>query len=158
MVNQILIEEFGKRISQLRTERGLSQEELSFQTGFHRTYIHRKFGGNQQSGIVPSPRHPYVFLFSAERGEEFGYRDGWVSDSEYAYSGEGQYGDQRFVRGNRAVRDHVADGKELHLFERHSTGTYKYVGQFVVMSHKFVPAKDAQENSRQLIKFSLRKG
>lgn len=39
MLNQILLEEFGKRIRQLRTERNLSQEELSFQTGFHRTYI-----------------------------------------------------------------------------------------------------------------------
>lgn len=39
MLNQILIEEFGKRIRQLRTERKLSQEELSFLTGFHRTYI-----------------------------------------------------------------------------------------------------------------------
>ena len=39
MANQILLEEFGKRIRQLRTERDLSQEELSFQTGFHRTYI-----------------------------------------------------------------------------------------------------------------------
>ena len=39
MVNQVLLEEFGKRIRQLRTERNLSQEELSFQTGFHRTYI-----------------------------------------------------------------------------------------------------------------------
>ena len=39
MLDQILIEEFGKRIRQLRTERNLSQEELSFQTGFHRTYI-----------------------------------------------------------------------------------------------------------------------
>lgn len=39
MLNQILIEEFGKRIRQLRTDRSLSQEELSFQTGFHRTYI-----------------------------------------------------------------------------------------------------------------------
>ena len=39
MLNQILIEEFGKRIRQLRTDRNLSQEELSFQTGFHRTYI-----------------------------------------------------------------------------------------------------------------------
>ena len=39
MLNQPLIEEFGKRIRQLRTERGLSQEELSFLTGFHRTYI-----------------------------------------------------------------------------------------------------------------------
>lgn len=39
MLNQILIEEFGKRIRQLRTDRNLSQEELSFLTGFHRTYI-----------------------------------------------------------------------------------------------------------------------
>lgn len=39
MLDQLLIEEFGKRIRQLRTERKLSQEELSFRTGFHRTYI-----------------------------------------------------------------------------------------------------------------------
>jgi transcriptional regulator with XRE-family HTH domain len=39
VLNQTLIQEFGKRIRQLRTERNLSQEELSFLTGFHRTYI-----------------------------------------------------------------------------------------------------------------------
>jgi transcriptional regulator with XRE-family HTH domain len=39
MTDQALLKEFGKRIRQLRTERNLSQEELSFQTGFHRTYI-----------------------------------------------------------------------------------------------------------------------
>ena len=39
MANQELIEAFGKRIRQLRTDRGISQEELSFLTGFHRTYI-----------------------------------------------------------------------------------------------------------------------
>jgi transcriptional regulator with XRE-family HTH domain len=39
MKDQPLIEQFGRRIRQLRTERNLSQEELSFQTGFHRTYI-----------------------------------------------------------------------------------------------------------------------
>lgn len=39
MLDQILIEEFGKRIRQLRTARNLSQEELAELTGFHRTYI-----------------------------------------------------------------------------------------------------------------------
>ena len=39
MPDKELLREFGKRIRQLRTERNLSQEELAFQTGFHRTYI-----------------------------------------------------------------------------------------------------------------------
>lgn len=39
MLNQALIKEFGLRIRQLRVEKGISQEKLSFSTGFHRTYI-----------------------------------------------------------------------------------------------------------------------
>ena len=30
---------FGRRIKELRGVRGLSQEELAFQTGIHRTYL-----------------------------------------------------------------------------------------------------------------------
>ena len=39
MADKQLLEAFGRRIRQLRTERNLSQEELAFQTAFHRTYI-----------------------------------------------------------------------------------------------------------------------
>jgi transcriptional regulator with XRE-family HTH domain len=39
MVNEFLIKEFGNRIRQLRLEKNISQEKLSFLTGFHRTYI-----------------------------------------------------------------------------------------------------------------------
>ena len=39
MPDQPLIDAFGKRIRRLRTDRGLSQEQLAELTGFHRTYI-----------------------------------------------------------------------------------------------------------------------
>lgn len=39
MLNESIIKEFGLRIKQLRQEKNLSQEKLSFETGFHRTYI-----------------------------------------------------------------------------------------------------------------------
>jgi transcriptional regulator with XRE-family HTH domain len=34
-----LLQQFGQRIRQLRTARGLTQEKLAELTGFHRTYI-----------------------------------------------------------------------------------------------------------------------
>jgi transcriptional regulator with XRE-family HTH domain len=39
MINEFLLNEFGDRIKQLRLQKNLSQEKLSFLTGFHRTYI-----------------------------------------------------------------------------------------------------------------------
>lgn len=39
MINKNLIIQFGLRIRELREKKGISQEELSFSTGFHRTYI-----------------------------------------------------------------------------------------------------------------------
>ena len=39
MADKALLNAFGKRIRDLRTARGLSQEKLAELTGFHRTYI-----------------------------------------------------------------------------------------------------------------------
>ena len=39
MINRFLLNEFGERIKQLRLQKNISQEKLSFLSGFHRTYI-----------------------------------------------------------------------------------------------------------------------
>jgi transcriptional regulator with XRE-family HTH domain len=39
MNKKIILISFGERVRELRKEKGLSQEELSFKTGLHRTYI-----------------------------------------------------------------------------------------------------------------------
>ena len=39
MINEFLLQEFGNKIKKLRLDKNISQEKLSFLTGFHRTYI-----------------------------------------------------------------------------------------------------------------------
>jgi len=96
-----------------------------------RQSIHDVYGGQQQGGISTPVGAPFVFLFTGDSGEEHGYRDGWSEDGSFAYCGEGQTGDQKFIRGNRAIRDHVEDGKDLLLFEALGTGgTYRFLGAF----------------------------
>lgn len=112
--------------------------EIPFEIG--RTYgrqrdIHAHFHGQQQGGISTPVDHPFVILFTGETGEQFGYRDDWTNEGVFLYTGEGQVGDMEFVRGNRAIRDHIVDGKDLLLFEALGKGKgVRYRGQFACMS------------------------
>lgn len=54
--------------------------------------------------------------------------DGWRDDRLFHHTGEGQVGDQLMAQGNRAVRDHQEEGRELHVFEV-SGGEATYVGE-----------------------------
>jgi hypothetical protein len=77
-----------------------------------RKELHDHFGGGREGGISPSARTPNIFLFTDPPvGRLHGYFDGWGQDGYFHYSGEGQRGDQRMIRGNRAVRDHHIDGR-----------------------------------------------
>lgn len=123
---------------------------------YHRqTDLHDQFGGNRQSGISVCSRHPIIFLFSSPSGKESGYKDGLYSSNTYIYSGEGAIGDMEFTRGNKAILNHQADGKELHLFKKERSGLYEYLGQFEYAYHKIIESEDIKDEKRKLIQFTL---
>jgi 5-methylcytosine-specific restriction enzyme A len=94
-------------------------------------------------------------LFMGESGEQHGYTDGWSADGLFLYTGEGQQGDMTFVRGNAAIRDHLANGKDLHLFAQVRTGSVRYMGQMVCTGYHVQPGPDTTGHPRQMIVFEL---
>jgi hypothetical protein len=122
-----------------------------------RTELHERYGGRRQGGISPSKQSPNVFVFTdAARGVLHGYvYDGWRRDGFYHYTGEGQRGDQRMAQGNRAIRDHQAEGRTLHVFDS-SAGVANYMGEFQYVDHYLGDAPETGEGPiRSVIVFRL---
>lgn len=118
--------------------------------------IHVPFKGQEQGGISTPAGFPFVFLFTGETGEQYGYKDDWTPDGVFLYTGEGQIGDMDFVRGNKAIRDHVADGKDLLLFEALGKGRgIRYKGSFACASWEMRVGSDKEGKSRKVIVFHL---
>ena len=123
---------------------------------YRRRDLHHQYGGQQQGGISTPAKHPLIFLFTGETGEQFGYRDGWESSNTFHYTGEGQIGNMAFVRGNAAIRDHTSTGKDLHLFEVVAKGLVRYIDQMVCMNTELVPdVPDRNGGPRTAIVFHL---
>lgn len=91
-------------------------------------------GGSWQNGIAPVRSTPDILVFTDPvSGAAHGYDrfEGLREDGTYAYTGEGQRGDQQFVRGNRVLRDSAEDGRVVRLFR--TTGrNATYVGPFTL--------------------------
>ncbi|HEX8188999.1 MAG TPA: HNH endonuclease [Pyrinomonadaceae bacterium] len=131
----------------------------NFEVGrvYHRRNdIHARFGGQRQGGISTPAGVPYVFLFTGESGEQYGYKDGWNEDGVYLYTGEGQIGDMQWVRGNRAIRAHLAAGKDLLMFENLGKGKgVRFLGCFACASWETRTGPDLNGNDREVIVFHL---
>jgi 5-methylcytosine-specific restriction protein A len=125
------------------------------QTYSRRKDIHVPFGGQRQGGISTPSEQPFIFLFTGEAGESYGYTDGWNGDL-YDYVGEGQAGDMEFIRGNRAIRDHREDGKDLLLFQAmgHSQPV-RYLGCYACASWEYGRGPDKDGTDRRIIIFHL---
>lgn len=133
-----------------------------------RALIAAGYGGATFGGIEPSVKSGCVFVFTDPQvGEGHGYSyDGWSPDEEGAffYTGAGQEGNQELNnRGNKALLEHAAAGRDVHVFE--VAGTQKvggklqrYLGAFDVdqsAPYRWEPATDRTGAMRQVLVFRL---
>ena len=122
---------------------------------YKRSEIHDIWGGQRQGGISTPKDRPVIFLFSADRGSEFGYKDGWHEDGFFHYSGEGQEGDMQEIRGNAAIINHARNGKQLLVFQTIGDGSRKFIGPMDYVDHYYHEAKDMNGNTSKAITFRL---
>jgi 5-methylcytosine-specific restriction protein A len=122
---------------------------------YRRRDLHATYGGQQQGGISTPAKHSIIFLITGESGTSYGYSDGWTEDGIFRYTGEGQSGDMTFTGGNRAVRDHVENGKDLFLFEDMKKGQLRFINQMVCTGYEEVEGPDREKKKRNAIVFEL---
>ncbi|HUA12809.1 MAG TPA: HNH endonuclease signature motif containing protein [Solirubrobacteraceae bacterium] len=123
---------------------------------YRRRDLHDEYGGQRQGGIVTPADEPFILLVTGEAGRDYGYEDSELSDGTFIYFGEGQVGDMEFKRGNRAVRDHARDGRDLYLFEKVPTAHLRYRGQYFCAGYETVKhVPDADGGRRNAIAFRL---
>lgn len=134
--------------------------KLPFQVGAlynRQAQIHALLGGQQQGGISTPKDNPVIIAFTGEAGISHGYRDFWDDNEIFHYYGEGQTGDMRYTGGNRAIDQHVSDGKRLILFQMMGKGRpYRYLGEFVSLASYIQPnTPDTKGDLRDAIVFRL---
>jgi hypothetical protein len=125
---------------------------------YRRTEVHKQFGGQRQGGISTPAKAPFVMLITGDSGKQHGYADEWTDDGVFLYTGEGQHGDMKFIKGNRAILDHANNGKALHVFEQDKKDKrfLRYLGEMEYVGHEYREALDTGGKERKAIVFQLR--
>jgi 5-methylcytosine-specific restriction protein A len=145
---------FGSRVNANQPDHGFSVGAV-----YSRVIdIHKRLGGQWQSGISTPKDSPYVILFTSRQGRQHGYFDHYGDDGKFYYYGHGQVGDMQMEGGNRAVRDHQKNGKALLVFLSLGKGEgQRFVGEFVYEDHYVQPnVPDRNGDLRNAIVFRLK--
>lgn len=124
---------------------------------YRRKDIHELYGGNRQSGICPSAKMPYIFIFTGASGQQHGYKDEWLNEDVFSYTGEGQIGDMQFTKGNLALRDHLITSKRVFLFEYVAKGTVTFFSELSFLDCDYFETHDTAGNVRIGIKFFFKR-
>jgi hypothetical protein len=119
-----------------------------------------RYGGKRRGGIAPSQGSPNVLVFTDPAvGQAHGCYDGWGQDGCFHYTGEGQRGDQKLVRGNLAILRHHDQERAFRLF-RGAGGEVTYLGEFELGNDPEYYRTDAPETGggpvRQIVVSRLR--
>ncbi|MFC6964951.1 HNH endonuclease [Halocatena marina] len=117
--------------------------------------LHDQFGGQRQRGISPCRDIPLILLFTYFAETDEGYKDTIDNDGTVVYTGEGSEGKMAFNHGNKAIRDHCDDHRELHLFETLSNGQVRYIGQYECSDWFWEELPDSTGAMRDAIRFRL---
>jgi 5-methylcytosine-specific restriction protein A len=125
-------------------------------TLYSRWFIHDVFGGGRYRGISTPSEHSFVFLYTGESGEAYGYEDGFEADGTLLYTGEGKSGDMAMTGGNARIRDHSQRGDALHVFENTDLPwIVRYVGEYEYVEHWTESLSSERGTSREAIRFRL---
>lgn len=142
----------------------VSATALPFEIGAlysRRQYIHARYGGQTQGGISTPANAPFIILFTGEAGAQHGYKDRWEEEGGeniLHYYGEGQVGDMQDVRGNLAIREHIANGKRLLVFQSlGKSRPYRFQGEFrFIHAYQEDDVLDTKGHPRKALVFKLK--
>jgi 5-methylcytosine-specific restriction protein A len=124
---------------------------------YRRSEIHDQFGGTRQGGIATCAKFPFIFIFTDKSGKQHGYNDAWENKDIFSYTGEGQVGDMKFVKGNLALREHLNNKKRVFLFESVKKTFVRFICELAVFDFDFFMGLDRENKLRQAIRFFLKR-
>lgn len=131
-----------------------------FSTGivYKRSHIHDEYGGTRFGGISSPAKYPYILIFTGESGDKHGYQDHWETENVFSYTGEGQVGDMKFMKGNLALRNHINEGKRVFLFtDAPQRSHVLFVAELILIDIDYFEGLDREENERKAIRFFFKR-
>lgn len=113
------------------------------------------FKGAFQGGINICKRTNTIVITSKHTGNRI-YDDKLFDGDVMYYTGEGQVGDQKMWKGNKAILEAKEKGRNIHLFVRFKPTEYTYFGVVELVDKPyFADEKDTAGNMRKVIKFPM---